>query len=136
MADVIYGVMSQWCPLRSHVTLTFAMRTGFCSSRISRKSRYCRLVFPGACRMMRLASTSDFGWSGLRVIDIEGWRKSGYSTSDCGEIGRTAVRIAVCDTKDRGESPTIDFTQSTWRDFVHQVKKSVYAKRRVPRKDP
>ena len=63
--------------------------------------------------------------------DIEGWRKSSYSTSDggnCVEIGQAAITIAVRDTKNQGEGPTLEFTRGTWREFVHQVKKSLHTR--------
>lgn len=59
--------------------------------------------------------------------DIEGWRKSSYSTGsggNCVEIGQTAIRIAVRDTKNQGEGPVLEFTPRTWREFVRQVKTS------------
>jgi hypothetical protein len=53
-----------------------------------------------------------------------GWRKSSYSNGSghCVEAGHCAGRIAVRDTKDRGNSPVIRLTPGDWARFTASIK--------------
>jgi Domain of unknown function (DUF397) len=55
------------------------------------------------------------------------WRKSSYSGnggSDCVEVGGSARRVLVRDTKDR-TGPMLRFTPAAWRGFAGQLKQSL-----------
>ena len=55
------------------------------------------------------------------------WRKSSYSGNgggDCVEVGGSARRVLVRDTKDR-TGPMLRFTPAAWRRFAGQLKQSL-----------
>jgi Domain of unknown function (DUF397) len=52
------------------------------------------------------------------------WRKSSYSGNgggDCVEVGGSARRVLVRDTKDR-TGPMLRFTPAAWRRFARQLR--------------
>jgi len=58
----------------------------------------------------------------MEAIDLR-WRKSSYSDNggECIEVGHSAGRVMVRDTKDR-QGPTLRFTPDAWRRFAKQLK--------------
>jgi hypothetical protein len=58
----------------------------------------------------------------MEAVDTR-WRKSSYSGNggNCVEVGHTARRVAVRDTKDR-TGPALAFTPGQWRDFLARVR--------------
>jgi hypothetical protein len=54
------------------------------------------------------------------------WRKSSYSgsanTGNCVEVGQVAARVAIRDTKSRGNGPVLRINPADWSRLVKSLK--------------
>lgn len=62
----------------------------------------------------------------MEAIDLR-WRKSSYSDNggECIEVGHSAGRVMVRDTKDRTVGPVLKISPDAWRTFTDNVKTDV-----------
>jgi hypothetical protein len=56
---------------------------------------------------------------------VSDWRKSSYSgsanTGNCVEVGQVAARVAVRDTKNKGNGPVLRISSADWSRFVKSL---------------
>jgi hypothetical protein len=55
---------------------------------------------------------------------VSGWRVATYTggQGNCVEVGRSAIAIAVRDTKDRQDGPVLGVDPAAWRMFTERLK--------------
>jgi hypothetical protein len=55
---------------------------------------------------------------------VSGWRVATYTggQGNCVEVGRSATKVAVRDTKNREDGPVLRFDPLSWRAFMQRLK--------------